>query len=70
MGFTARYPVLLLSSAARSLETEQTGTGGSGSLGLAGTSEEDSANTLAGLQPRERDRGRENDAGSAPSGSG
>jgi hypothetical protein len=37
--------------------------------GLARTGEEDSANTLAGLRPRERERGRENDGGSAPGGS-
>jgi hypothetical protein len=66
----AQWLAPLLFTAARPPEVEHTATGGLGSLGLAGTDEEDSANTLVGLRPREWDRGRENGGRSASGGSG
>lgn len=44
--------------------------GGLGSSGMARTGEEGPTNPLAGLQPRELDRGRGNNGGSALGGSG
>jgi hypothetical protein len=69
-GLTSTAAGAALPVAVKSLETwPERPPGGLGSPGLARTSEEGPANSLAGFRSRERDQRRENSGGGAPGGS-